>query len=105
MLRIENVVLDRGTRATRICTLVETDADGEIFALCIESGTYFGFNDSASDLWRLLETPQTLDMLVQELTARFAVADDECVRDVSATLAWLEKVGLVTLDRADDMGL
>lgn len=92
--------LSRDTLISRARTLFESDADGEIVALCPDTSNCFGFNDSASELWRLLKAPQTLDSLVRHLTVRFAVDEEACARDVSSALLWLEDEGLVTLDRA-----
>jgi hypothetical protein len=80
--------------------MFESDADGEIVALCPDTSHCFGFNGTASELWRLLQTPQTLGALVERLTASFDVAPDTCARDVATALLWLEGEGLVTLDRA-----
>jgi len=80
--------------------MFESDADGEIVALCPDTSDCFGFNNSASELWRLLKTPQTLGQLVGDLTARFDVDADACTRDVSTALRWLESEGLVTFDPA-----
>lgn len=80
--------------------MFESDADGEIVALCPDTSNCFGFNNSASELWRLLKTPQTLGDLVGHLTARFDVGADACARDVSIALLWLESEGLVTFDAA-----
>jgi hypothetical protein len=95
----EATTLDRRTLVARARTMFESDADGEIVALCPDTSNCFGFNDTASELWRLLKTPQTLGALVEQLTARFDVDADTCARDVSTALLWMEGEGLVSLDR------
>lgn len=90
----------RGYTIARTGNLFQSDADGEIVALCPQTSNCFGFNDSASAVWRLLETPQTLDAIVTALTEQYAVDTATCAADVSATLRWLEAEGLVTLERA-----
>ena len=87
------------TLAARTRAMIEADVDGEVVGLSPETNVCFGFNRTASELWRLLATPQTLRALVQQLTARFAVDDETCTREVSETLIWMEQQGLATLDR------
>ena len=92
--------LSRETRVVRARDLFETEVSGEVVALNVESGACFGFNESASEVWRLIEVPRTLDQLIAELMARYSVDDETCLTDVSALLLTLESLGTVTLERA-----
>lgn len=80
--------------------MFETDVDGEVIALDPDTSDYFGFNATASELWRLIDRPCTIGALVTALTERFAVDEATCAQDVAAALDWLRGEGLVTLERS-----
>lgn len=91
--------IDRDTVVARTRTMFESDADGEVVALDPDTSDCFGFNATASELWRLIERPCTVATLVERLTEQFAVDDATCERDIAVALAWLRDQGLVTLER------
>ena len=92
--------MDGGTLVTRRPGLMEAEVDGELVALSIDRGECYGFNATATELWRLLDVPRTLDALCQALVAAFAVDRVTCAADVAAVLDQLAGQGLVTLTRA-----
>jgi hypothetical protein len=77
--------------------LVEAEVDGEIVALHVDKGTCYGFNNTATAIWKLLETPRRLDEICAALAGDFEVEPEECERDVLALLRDLESDGLVDL--------
>jgi hypothetical protein len=83
--------------ATRATALMETAIDGDLVALDVERGTCFGFNATATRIWTLLETPQTVSALVETLGREFAVDRDRCRAEVEALLRQLQGQGLITL--------
>lgn len=85
---------------TRRPGMIEADAGGELVGLDVESGTCFGFNATATRVWQLIETPQTVNALVAALMAEHEVAEAECRDGLAELLHSLEAEGLVRLDQA-----
>lgn len=83
--------------ATRREGLIEAEVDGEIVALHVETGTCYGFNQTATRIWSLLEQPKTLAQLCAALGDEFDVDPDQCEGDVEALLRELSDDNLVTL--------
>ena len=83
------------TTISRIGTLLEAEADGEIVALNVESGICYGFNSSATRIWSLIEQPRTVGEICATLVAQFDVEPDDCRRDVVELLRELQRDGLV----------
>ena len=80
---------------TRAAALLEAEVDGEIVALDREQGVVLGFNGVASDVWRLLEQPRSLDELVAALGERYEVDDAQCRTEIAALLDRLSELNLV----------
>ena len=79
----------------RAAPLLEAEVDEEIVALDRKRGEVFGFNHVASDVWRLLEEPQTFDQLCRALQDRYDVAPDRCAEDTRELLEELTQLRLV----------
>jgi hypothetical protein len=95
--RKEDFVTD-STTISRNGTLLEAEVDGEIVALNVESGTCYGFNSTATRIWSLIEQPRTLGEICSTLVEQFAVAPEDCRRDVVALLRELQADGLIRTD-------
>lgn len=83
--------------AARAAALMETTIDGDMVALDVDRGTCFGFNVTASRIWAMLETPQSIAALTDRLVHEFAVEPAQCRDEVLALLRRLESQGLVRL--------
>ena len=81
--------------------LVEAEVDGEIVALHVDNGTCYGFNQTATAVWKLLEQPRRLHELCGELSGEYDVDPAECERDVLALLRDLEADGLVSIEETE----
>lgn len=78
--------------------LTEAESGDELFALNVEQGTCYGFNATATHVWKLIERPQRLGELCRTLVEQFDVEPDVCERDVRELLRDLEQDGLVGID-------
>lgn len=83
---------------SRAGELMEAEVDGELIALHVDSGTCYGFNNTATRIWALLSSPRTLADLCRLLTAEFDVEPADCERDVTSLLAELKADGLVRIE-------
>lgn len=64
---------------------LECSAGEEQLVLNLRNERYFGFNEVASDVWRLLDVPKTIEELVLALQQAYDVEAEECrlaVRDL-----------------------
>jgi len=89
--------MDANILITRTGALVEAGVDDELFALDINGGHCFGFNATAAEIWRALETPKTLGVLCSELMISHEVDDATCLADTKALVEMLAEENLVTL--------
>jgi hypothetical protein len=80
--------------------LTEAESGDELFALHIERGTCYGFNGTATQVWKLIDQPRRVSELRDQLVQKFDVEPDACERDLRELLRDLEQDGLVTLDAA-----
>jgi len=70
----------------------------ELAVLDMAQGSYMGFNATAAHIWRLLETPRTLDALCHALMLEFEIEDGRCRAEVAALLDRLAAAGMVRID-------
>ena len=87
---------------SRRAELIETEVDGELVALHIDSGTCYGFNGTATRIWSLIERPRRVSELQEELTREFEVDPELCRQQLGELLSELEADGLVELAAAAD---
>ena len=70
-------------------------SDCESVMLDVERGRYFGLKDAGHEIWRMLETPTSVDDLCGELCERFDVDPATCRADVLVFLADLAQHDLI----------
>ena len=77
--------------------LVASAASTETVILDYEAGKYFSLDEVGSFIWEKLKKdgPISLEQLCTEVTREYAVAEEECRKDLSALLLDLEKNGLI----------
>ena len=66
----------------------------EFVALNVQRGHCYGFNETASAVWELLDRPQNLDSLCASLASDFAIDRESCRGEVAALLDELVGEGL-----------
>ena len=86
--------------ASRRDGMIEAEVDGELLGLHVEKGYCYGFNPTATRIWALIETPQTVTQLCETLSGEFEVDPADARPDVEALLEELEREGLVELKAA-----
>jgi hypothetical protein len=89
--------MSNGLLVSRRDGLVEAEVDGEIVALHVDNGTCYGFNNTATAIWKLLDRPRRLGEICDALAGEFDVDPEECEQDVLTLLRDLESDGLVDL--------
>jgi Coenzyme PQQ synthesis protein D (PqqD) len=91
--------MDTKVLITRTGNLVEAGVGEELFALDIDGGNCFGFNATAAEIWRALETPLTLGQLCDALMKTRDIDRATCLADTSALIETLAEEKLLALAR------
>lgn len=68
----------------------------ELLMMSVELGKYFNLNPVGSRIWELLETPRSVNSLVEALTAEYDVTPDVARREVERFLGDLEERKLLS---------
>lgn len=76
---------------------VSTELDGEVVLMSIEKGAYFGLNNVLSRIWKLIETPITVNQLCAALMTEYEVEAETCRKDVIEALQTLAEKNLITV--------
>lgn len=73
---------------------VGTQVDDQFVMINVESGRYVALNDTAAEVWRLIEQPRDEPALVSAMLATFDVDRDACARSVSEAMARMQALGM-----------
>ena len=74
---------------------LHSEVGNDIVALNIERGHCYGMENVTAEVWKLLETPQTIDQLCEHLSAAYEVDPAICAADVAALIDTMTAEGLV----------
>ncbi|MBR0377619.1 MAG: lasso peptide biosynthesis PqqD family chaperone [Lachnospiraceae bacterium] len=83
---------------TRKPDIIAADMDGEVVMMDIVSGKYYNLGRTGGAIWNLLESPKTLDELVDILTAKYDVDRATCKAQVEAFLKTGLEHGLFSME-------
>jgi Coenzyme PQQ synthesis protein D (PqqD) len=72
------------------CTLA-----GEVAILNLESGVYYGLDETGAAIWDLLARPRRVSEIRDDLLGRYDVDRNECTDDLIALLDRLAARGLI----------
>ena len=81
-LTIESVVI-------RDNKLAAADVDGRAVVLSVSAGSYFDFNQIASEIWKMLAEPCRVSEIFQRLSRQHNVDPETVSRDVTPFLQTL----------------
>ncbi len=74
---------------------VSADLKGEAVILNLKSGKYYSLNPVGTRIWELIESPQTIQQLVDAIESEYQVERERLKRDVFAVFAKLVGASLV----------
>ena len=69
--------------------------DGEVVIVDLRNSRYFSLNDSAADLWILLDRGATTEELVAALTNKYGIEIAQAQLDVTDLVSQLVALGMV----------
>ena len=75
--------------------LAMADVDGRAVVLSLAAGSYFDFNQIATEIWGMLAEPRRVDEIFRHLSDRHAVDAATLARDVTPFLQTLLNERLV----------
>ncbi|MFC3801797.1 lasso peptide biosynthesis PqqD family chaperone [Cohnella sp. GCM10012308] len=76
---------------------IVSDMDGEKVMLNVQLGKYFNLGEIGGRVWELIGTATTVDVLVDRLTAEYAVDRETCEDHIRLFLAQLSEQQLITV--------
>ncbi len=74
---------------------VETELDGELVLMNVDTGRFHVLRESALAIWRLIDGKRGLGEIQSALLERYAVDDERCHAETVKFLAMLSGAGLV----------
>ena len=69
--------------------------DGEVVIVDLRDSRYFSLNDSAAELWILLDRGATTEELVAALTTKYGIEIAQAAQDVTDLVSQLVALGMV----------
>ena len=72
----------------------------EIMMMSPEHGKYIGVNEVGARIWELIETPNDVATVCEELQREFEVSPEVCKAEVDSFLTEMEKHGAIVVNRA-----
>jgi len=93
--------LSSTTRVIASDTALSTTLDGEAVILETESGTYYGLNDVATQIWDTLDEPRTVAQLQESILEQYDVEADRVQRDLESVLTDMAANDLVEFEHTE----
>ncbi len=95
MLSNDRLNLQMETRVSRSNEQVSADLEGDSIILNVNSGKYYSLNPVGAMIWKLIETPISLENIHTALLNEFNVDSERCKQDLFLLLQKLCDAGLV----------
>ncbi len=75
--------------------LLFNEIDGEVVMLSIENSEYYGMDKIGSRIWELIESPVSVNELIDKLLEEYDVTRDQCTHDTTGFLEQLAEKKLI----------
>ena len=72
-----------------------SELGSEVVMLSLRDGTYYGLDEVGAEIWRLIQTPTTIDRIVSSIVDTYDVDARRCRSDVINLVVALRDRGLV----------
>ena len=90
IIRLESKILRNNEIPTN-------NIDGEIGMLDVEQGRYFALDSIGSEIWDMIETPISVNEVIDRLTKDYDVSKEQCTADVVELFESLYNVQLINI--------
>jgi hypothetical protein len=87
--------LDEALLVSRSPDMVMDETGGEITLMRLDLVRFFKLNETASEIWRLVETQRTVADLIAELVIRYDVQRSVVAADLCSALRQMEEAGAI----------
>ena len=87
--------MDKNTILSRKSGIMTADMNGATVMMDIETGKYYNLGETGGRIWELLESPLSLNALIDALTKEYSVSVEQCEKDTVPFLASLVERGLL----------
>lgn len=94
---MKNGLLPLHTQVVAIRDQISCDLEGEAVILHLQEGVYYGLNEVASKVWKLVQEPRSIMEIRDALLADYDVEADDCTRDLLELLKRFRDWKLVEL--------
>ena len=94
---MKNGLLPLSPQVVAIRDQISCDLEGEAVILHLREGVYYGLNEVASKVWRLVQEPRTITEIRDALLADYEVEPDDLTRDLLELLSRLRDWNLLEL--------
>ena len=74
---------------------VSTELDGEMAILSLQNGVYYGLDPVGARIWELVQEPQIVSAVRDQIVSEYEVSPEVCEADLLALLGDLHAAGLV----------
>lgn len=88
-------IISLDSTVKRSASILTQRLDEDIVMANIDSGLYFGIDNSSKQIWELLESPLTVKEICSQLSKVYAVDAATCERDVLEFVNELVNEGLI----------
>ena len=90
-------VLNPNSTIRKHADVLDTELDGEIVLMSVETGKYYGLDATGSAIWRHLAEPVALTALVAALADEFEADRESLERDVRDFIGTLAERQLIEI--------
>lgn len=86
------------TRVVAVKEQISCDLQGESVILHLREGVYYGLNEVAAHVWKLIQVPRTIEEIRESLLAEYGdVSAEACTRDLQNLIGQLREWKLLEL--------
>jgi hypothetical protein len=78
---------------------VSSNLGGEVAILDVEAGMYYGLDEVGARVWTLIQSPKTVDEVLQVLLDEYEVEPGRCEQDLISLLQSMADEGLIEVAR------
>jgi hypothetical protein len=90
--------LDPQSRVVRSIEPLSAETGDGFVMISLEQGKYFGLNETALAIWRVIETPTTVGAICGTIESEFDVAHDVAAASVTEFVSKLIEEGIATVE-------
>jgi hypothetical protein len=77
--------------------IVTADMDGETVMMSIEMGKYYSLGKTGSVIWSMIDTPLSIEELIEKLMGKYNAGREQCEKDVLSFLGEMLEEGIITI--------